>query len=611
MPENPGLLRFLTAGSVDDGKSTLIGRLLYEANGVFDDQLESARATSARRGGNLDLSLITDGLKAEREQAITIDVGYRYFATTKRSFIIADAPGHEQYTRNMATAASSADAAVLLVDVRHGIIEQTRRHSYLLWLFGIRSIVVVINKMDLAGYQEQKFEEIRTDYLRSTASLEGLELLFVPASALAGDNIVSPSKHMSWYDGPCLLALLENLPVDRDRRARPFRMSLQTVIRANQDFRGYAGRVESGTVRPGDQIVALPSGRRSRVKEIFLYDEALQHASHMQSVVVTLTDHIELGRGDVLADPDNMPIITHSFHARLIWMSAEPLNKERRYLIRHCARSVCARIMRVAEKLDISSLEGIAADSLEQNEIAVLDILCHHPLVCEPYSENRGFGSFILVDPLSNETVGAGMILGEAKQPSEQEQAHACNIQGRSEHEGIIVWLTGLSGSGKTTISNSVCNELSALGFEVETLDGDLVRKHLGRGLGFSRKDRDENVRRIGFVARLLACHRVVVLVSAISPYRSLRDEIRKSVANFIEVYVNAPLAICEMRDPKGLYKKARSSLIPNFTGIDDPYEPPFAAEVVCETDIESVKACTNKIVSAVSAFGRQPHAVI
>ena len=292
-------------------------------------------------------------------------------------------------------------------------------------------------------------------------------------------------------------------------------------------------------------------------------------------------------------------------------MSAKPLNKEKLYLIRHGARSVCARITRVAEKLDISSLEGIAADSLEQNEIAVLDILCHQPLVCEPYSENRGTGSFILVDPVSNETAGAGMILGAAKEPSEQGQAEAHNIQGQSGHGGVVVWLTGLSGSGKTTLSNAVGNELSALGFEVETLDGDLIRKHLGRGLGFSRKDRDENVRRIGFVARLLARHGVVVLVSAISPYRSLRDEVRKSVANFIEVYVNAPLAICEMRDPKGLYKKARSKLIPNFTGIDDPYEPPFAAEVVCDTDIENVKACANKIVAAVSAFCRQPRAEV
>lgn len=601
--ETAGMLRFLTAGSVDDGKSTLIGRLLWESGGVYEDQLEAVRKASAGKDGTADLSLITDGLKAEREQAITIDVAYRYFSTPRRKFIIADTPGHDQYTRNMVTGASNADLAVLLVDARKGLLEQTRRHAYIIWLLGIRHIVLAVNKMDLVGYDQRAFTTICDVFEQSTAFMDTVKKYFVPLSALCGENIVRRSPNLGWYDGPTLLELLETVPVPQGSGSGDFRFPVQNVVRPDPDFRGYAGQIVSGKVQAGQEVIALPSGRKSRVEQILLYKQTLGEAIAPQSVVLTLQDHIDLGRGDMLVDPDHIPVVANQFLAELIWMSREPLKKGVPYLIRHAAQVLCCTVIEVVHGLDFQTFASHEVETLQLNAIGKVRIVTHKAMFFDAYSSNRATGSFIMIDPATNDTVGAGMVCAENLAVHDSAPYQATVPLPGTHSTGLTVWFTGLSGAGKTTICDSVYTELLALGFRVEVLDGDVIRRKLNSDLGFSQKDRDENVRRIAFVAQLLASHGVVVLVAAISPYRAVREEIRKDNPNFIEVYVNAPLEICEQRDPKGLYKRARNKEIQRFTGIDDPYEPPLVPEVECRTDSEMVKASSARVVSAIQFF--------
>ena len=600
--EDRDLLRFLTAGSVDDGKSTLIGRLLYESNGIYEDQLSSVRKASSAKNVELDLSLLTDGLRAEREQGITIDVAYRYFSTPRRKFIIADTPGHEQYTRNMATGASTAEAALILVDARKGVLKQTRRHTLIAWLLGIRRMIVVVNKMDLVDFDDQVFRSIREEFANFASSLRGVHFEFVPLSALGGENVIRANGRMSWYQGPALLNLLETVPA----KATPnqeFRFAVQSVIRPNQDFRGYAGQVGSGIIRPGQEVVALPSGQRTTVKEILLYERHLSEAFPPQSVVLTTTDHIDLGRGDMLVSPAQMPVLSTRITANLIWMSQTPLNPAARYLIKHTTKVLCGRIRGLNHKLDVNSLDKIEADSLQFNEIGEAQIDLQNPIFCDPYERNRTTGSFIVIDPLTNDTVAAGMIVDAVPAQAGDSMDESSAGTRVAQQQGLTVWFTGLSGAGKTTICKAVATELLAHGLQVEVIDGDVIRTYLCKDLGFSKHDRDENIRRIAFVSKLLSRNGTIVLVSAISPYRAGRDEARKTVGNFMEVYVSTPLSVCEIRDPKDLYQKARSGKIHGFTGIDDPYEPPLAPEITCNTDQESTRESSSKVVAAVLRY--------
>ncbi len=588
MPQE--LLRISTAGSVDDGKSTLIGRLLYDSGGVYEDQLQ---AVSRASKGGLDLAFLTDGLRAEREQGITIDVAYRYFSTPRRKFIIADTPGHEQYTRNMASGASTAQVALVLMDARKGILPQTIRHTCIAWLLGIKHIVVAVNKMDLVGMRQNVFENIEKQFAPLREIIAGVQLYFVPVVALDGDNVVERSKRLIWFKGPSILEYLESVPVEADGDGQPFRMPVQYVVRA-EDYRGYSGQIVSGSVAEGDELLALPSGMTVRVAAMPSYGGDLVKASAPMSVSLCLDQHLDLGRGDMLASVDNPPQATRSFRARVVWMSEAPLSVDHPYLVKHMSQIVCGEIGMVCSRLDLTKIAEEPAEFLRLNDIGVVTIETHRPIFCDPYATNRNTGSFILIDPITNLTVGAGMIEAVLEQRAAKPRATAS--------DGMTVWLTGLSSAGKSTLSRAVYERLWARGHRVELLDGDEVRRHLSRGLGFSREDRDENVRRIGFVAEMLTRHGVIVLVSAISPYREIREELRTRISNFLEVYVNAPITTCEERDVKGLYRKARSGEIPRFTGINDPYEPPLSPDVECRTDLETVSESAAKIVDAVEA---------
>ena len=592
------LLRFLTAGSVDDGKSTLIGRLLFDSNSIYDDQLSSVKKASSAKNVELDLSLLTDGLRAEREQGITIDVAYRYFSTPRRKFIIADAPGHEQYTRNMATGASTAQLAVILADARKGVLKQTRRHTLIAWLLGIRQMIVAVNKMDLVDFDQQIFHSIRDEFNDFAKSLTGVQFHFVPLSALEGDNVIRRSDRMSWYEGQSLLHLLETVPAEPAQN-EALRFPVQNVVRPNQDFRGYAGQVGSGVVRPGQEVVALPSGQRTTVKEILLHTQSLAEAHPPQSVVLTTADHIDLGRGDMLVASDSVPTVSTRVTAYLIWMSHAPLKKDTRYLVKHTTKVVCGRINRLNHKIDINTFEKLESDSLQFNEIGEVQLDLHTSIFCDPYQRNRTTGSFIVIDPFNNDTLAAGMIVEATAALAGEAMDESAGSRVAQQH-GLTVWFTGLSGAGKTTICRAVATELLAHGLQVEVIDGDVIRNYLCKDLGFSKHDRDENIRRIAFVAQLLTRNGTIVLVSAISPYREGRDAARKSISDFVEVYVSTPLDVCEVRDPKDLYKKARSGKIHGFTGIDDPYEPPLAAEIVCNTDRESTRESSSKVVASV-----------
>jgi bifunctional enzyme CysN/CysC len=604
--QHKSLLRFITCGSVDDGKSTLIGRLLYDSKMIFEDQLASLEEDSKRvgtQGGAIDFALLVDGLAAEREQGITIDVAYRFFSTDKRKFIVADTPGHEQYTRNMVTGASTADAAVILIDARKGVLTQTRRHSYLVALLGIRHVVLAVNKMDLVGWDQAVFDQIVTDY-RAFADQIGLTVFTpIPISGLGGDNMASKSDASPWYDGPILMDWLETVQVEDDLQAKPFRMPVQWVNRPNLDFRGFSGLIASGVVKAGDRIRVLPSGRESRVDRIVTLPQDLPQAVAGQSVTITLTDEIDISRGDLIVAAEAPSPVAGQFEATVVWMDDEPLPPGRTYLLKIAARTVGANITEIKHRVNVNTLERTAAKRLELNEIGLVNLSLDQAIPFEVYADNRELGGFILIDRISNRTVGAGMINFALRRADNIHWQHTdVSKQSRAAlkgQRGQVVWLTGLSGAGKSTIANLVEKHLHALGRHTYLLDGDNVRHGLNKNLGFTEEDRVENIRRVAEVAKLMVDAGLIVLTAFISPFRAERRLAREILQDgeFIEVFVDTPLAVAEARDVKGLYAKARAGQLKNFTGIDSPYEAPEAPELRIDTTAMSPVEAAERIV--------------
>ena len=587
--ETKSQLRFLTCGSVDDGKSTLIGRLLWETKVLFEDQLATLEADSKKvgtRGEKIDYALLLDGLAAEREQGITIDVAYRFFSTDKRKFIVADTPGHEQYTRNMVTGASTADLAVILIDARKGILVQTRRHSYLCNLLGIRHIVLAVNKMDLVDYSQEVFDRIVREYREFSAGLN-FEFTPIPLSGVEGDNIIALSANTPWYTGPTLLEHLETVELDDDRlRREAFRFPVQWVNRPDLHFRGFAGTVAAGVIKPGQRIRVLPSGRESTVARIVTADGDLAEAIPNQSVTLTLTDEVDVSRGDVISLADAPAEVASQFKATIVWMTEAPLLVGRQYLLKLGTRTTPATVMRVDHKLKIDTMEHLAADHLELNEIGDVKLDLGRPVAFDPYTVNRDTGGFILIDRLTNDTVAAGMIQHALRRSQNVHwQALAVNKAARSEtmrQKPCVLWFTGLSGSGKSTISNLVEQRLHAEGRHTYLLDGDNVRHGLNKDLGFTEADRVENIRRIAEVSKLMVDAGLIVITSFISPFQADRAAARAVLepGEFLEIFVDVPIEVAESRDPKGLYKKARRGELKNFTGIDSPYEAPEQPEI-------------------------------
>jgi bifunctional enzyme CysN/CysC len=605
--EHKSLLRFITCGSVDDGKSTLIGRLLYEAKMIFDDQLTQLAADSKRvgtRGGELDFALLVDGLAAEREQGITIDVAYRFFSTERRKFIVADTPGHEQYTRNMVTGASTADLAVILIDARKGVLTQTRRHSFLVHLLGITRVVLAVNKMDLVGYAQERFAAIVADYREFAARIGLTDITAIPLSAVHGDNIIAAGDNMPWYRGPTLMQHLEGVEVGAGLARRPFRLPVQWVNRPNADFRGFAGLIASGTVRPGDRLRVLPSGRESHVARIVMAGGDLASACAGQSVTLTLDSEVDVSRGDVLAAGDAPPQVADQFEATIVWLHEAPMLQGRAYLMKAGTRTVSATIAPLKHRININTLEHVPAERLELNDIGVCELELDRAIAFEPYGEDRALGGFILIDRLTNNTVGAGLInFALRRSQNVHWQALDVDKQVRSRQKGqraCVLWLTGLSGAGKSTIANCVEKLLTAAGRHTYLLDGDNVRHGLNKDLGFTAQDRVENIRRVAEVSRLMVDAGLIVLVSFISPFRSERRMARELFApgEFFEVFVDTPLAEAERRDVKGLYKKARRGELKNFTGIDSPYEPPEAAEIRIDTTSMEPEQAAERIIA-------------
>jgi bifunctional enzyme CysN/CysC len=593
--QHKSLLRFITCGSVDDGKSTLIGRLLYDSKMIYADQLAALESDSLRhgtQGEDIDFALLVDGLAAEREQGITIDVAYRFFTTEKRKFIVADTPGHEQYTRNMVTGASTADLAVILVDARKGVLPQTRRHSWLVHLLGIRHIVLAVNKMDLVGYDQATFDAIVADY-RAFASAIGIEgFTAIPISGFKGDNITAaPSASTPWYGGPALIAHLEAVEVDgAAAQAAPFRMPVQWVNRPNLDFRGFAGLIASGTIRPGDPVRIVPSGKTSTVKAITSFAGDLEEAVAGQSVTITLTDEVDCSRGDVIAAAGDPPQASDQFCATFVWMDEAALKPGRGYWLKIGTQTVTATVQPPKYEIDVNSREHLAAKTLRLNAIGVAEFATDRPITFEPYAKSRQLGGFILIDKFTNATVAAGMIEFSLRRA---ENVHWQPVAiTREDHAGMknqrpkVLWFTGLSGSGKSTIANEVEKQLFVMNRHTFLLDGDNVRHGLNRDLGFTEADRIENIRRVGEVAKLMADAGLIVLTAFISPFRAEREMVRKMLpeGEFVEIFVDTPLSVAEARDVKGLYKKARSGQLKNFTGIDSPYEPPEHPEIRVNT---------------------------
>mgnify|MGYP003439158744 FL=1 len=612
--ENKSLLRFITCGSVDDGKSTLIGRMLYESKMLFEDQLAQLEVDSKKVGtqaGDLDFALLVDGLSAEREQGITIDVAYRFFSTDKRKFIVADTPGHEQYTRNMITGASTADVAIILIDARKGVLTQTKRHSYLVSLIGIRHVVLAINKLDMVEYSEEIFQQIDKDY-RQFAQEVGLQnIVTIPMSALKGDNITSLSEKTPWYQGQALMEYLENVQVDDDEEeVGVFRMPIQWVNRPNLDFRGYSGIVARGNVKPGDAVRVLPSGRESQIARIVTADGDLEQAVSGQSITLTLTDEIDISRGDILASTDSPPSVADQFETTIVWMADEPMLPGRPYLMKIGTRTVTATVSVLKYKVNVNTLEHVAVTKLELNEIGVCNVSTDRLIAFDPYKEDRDTGGFIMIDRLTNNTVAAGM-LHFALRRSQNIHWQAININ-KQAHAAIkgqkpfILWFTGLSGSGKSTVANLVEKKLYSLGKHTYLLDGDNVRHGLNKDLGFTDADRVENIRRIAEVAKLMVDSGQIVLVSFISPFRSERRMARELVeqGEFFEIFIDTPIHIAEERDPKGLYKKMRRGELKNFTGIDSPYEVPENAEIRIDTITHAPEQAVEQIISYLTEVG-------
>lgn len=610
---NKSMLRFITCGSVDDGKSTLIGRLLYESKLVFEDQLSALENDSKKvgtQGEGLDFALLVDGLAAEREQGITIDVAYRYFTTERRKFVVADTPGHEQYTRNMVTGASTADLAVILVDARKGVLTQTRRHSYLVSLLGIRHVVLAVNKLDLVDYSQEVFERIAGEYADFAAEI-GLEnVVPIPMSAYVGDNLTEHSPNTQWYTGPTLIDHLETVEIEDAVQTAPVRMPVQWVNRPDLDFRGFSGQIVSGIVRPGDRVRALPSGKESTVARIVTMDGDLDEAVAGRSVTITLADEIDISRGDVLAGVDALPCVADQFEAQLVWMGEHEMLPERPYLCQIGTVTVQARITRPKYKVNVNTLEQTATNTLALNEIGVCNISFDRPVPFDPYADNRDTGGFILIDRLTNTTVGAGMIAHSLRRSDNIHwQAVDVNDEARSllkGHRPQIVWFTGLSGSGKSTIANELERRLYTLGCHTYLLDGDNVRHGLGRDLGFTEADRVENIRRVTEVARLMADAGLIVLASFISPFRAERDAARELIGTdrFCEVFVDTPIEVAEERDPKGLYRKARRGELANFTGVDSPYETPTSPDVRIDTTELTTEHAADRIVEVLRERG-------
>jgi bifunctional enzyme CysN/CysC len=608
------LLRFITCGSVDDGKSTLIGRLLYDSKQIFEDQMAALESDSRRQGTqgqNIDFALLVDGLSAEREQGITIDVAYRFFATDKRKFIVADTPGHEQYTRNMVTGASTAELAILLVDARKGVLEQTRRHSILASQVGVRRFVLAVTKMDLVDYDRGAFDATVADY-RAFAEKIGIdEWIAIPVSGLNGDNIAARGEAMSWYKGPTLIEHLETVPIDSaSDEAKPFRMPVQWVNRPDQHFRGFAGQVASGAVRPGDQVRVLPSGRTTKIARIVTLNGDLDAAAAGQSVTLTLADEIDCSRGDVIAAAKDPPHAADQFEATIVWMAEEEMVPGKGYWLKLGTQTATATVAHPKYQLNVNTLEQLAAKALDLNAIGVADVTTDRPIVFEPYKDeaggapNRALGGFILIDKLTNATVAAGM-LHFALRRAENIHWQALDVS-RETHARLkgqkpsVLWFTGLSGAGKSTIANLVEKKLAAMGRHTFLLDGDNVRHGLNKDLGFTEADRIENIRRVGEVAKLMADAGLIVLTAFISPFRAEREMVRRMMndGEFIEIFVDTPLAEAETRDVKGLYAKARAGELPNFTGIDSPYEPPERPELRIDTTKLTAEGAADKIVA-------------
>ena len=611
--EEKSLLRFITCGSVDDGKSTLIGRLLWDSKMIFEDQLAALESDSRKvgtQGGEIDFALLLDGLQAEREQGITIDVAYRFFSTDKRKFIVADTPGHEQYTRNMATGASTADVAVILIDARKGILTQTRRHSFITSLLGIKHVVLAVNKMDLVDYDQAKFDAIVAEYQEFSKDLGYQSITAIPLSALRGDNMIEASPNTPWYSGPTLLAHLETVQVEQDAIEKPFRLPVQWVNRPNLDFRGFSGTVASGTIKPGDEIIVTASGQTSTVKDIVTFDGNLDVAIAGQAVTLTLADEIDISRGDVLAQADAKPDFADQFEARIIWMHDDHLLPGRPYLIKMGAQVTNAQISDLKYKVNVNTLEHMAGKTLELNEVGIANISADKALAFDPYDDNRHSGRFIIIDRFTNATVGAGMVNHSLRRATNIKwQEMDINKQARAYQKGqksAVLWFTGLSGAGKSTVANMVEKKLHAMGKHTYTLDGDNVRHGLNKDLGFTDADRVENIRRVGETAKLFVDAGVITLVSFISPFKSERQLARSLVEDgeFIEVFIDTPLEVCEQRDVKGLYKKARAGEIANFTGIDSPYEKPENAEIVVSTADQSAEQAAEIIVAKLEEFG-------
>jgi len=599
-------LRLLTCGSVDDGKSTLIGRLLYDSQLLMEDQLDQLKRDSEKHGtagDEIDFALLVDGLEAEREQGITIDVAYRFFATPKRRFIVADTPGHEQYTRNMATGASTAELAILLVDATKGLLTQTRRHSVIVSLLGIRNVVLAVNKMDLVDFDEKTFRGIEADFREFAGELAFDDIVAIPMSARAGDNITAASERTPWYDGPALLPFLEKVAIAGRGATGPFRMPVQWVCRPDRTFRGFAGTIAGGGISVGDKVAIAGSGRTSVVDRIFLGDESIDEARAPQSVLLTLKDEIDISRGDVIAAADARPEVSDQVAGHVIWMSEDALLPGRQYLMKMAAQTVPVQITELKYRLDVDSLEHNAAKVLEMNEVGFCNLSTSQPVAFDPYATNRNTGGFILVDRLTNATVAAGMISFALRRASNIHW-QALDLDRRSraglkhQRPGVL-WFTGLSGSGKSTIANIVERKLFAMGRHTYVLDGDNVRHGLNRDLGFTDADRVENIRRVAETAKLMADAGLIVLVSFISPFRSERRLARSLMeeGEFTEIYVDTPLSVAEERDPKGLYARARSGEIRNFTGIDSPYETPETAEVRLDTVTHSAEELADQLI--------------
>ncbi len=625
---NMDLLRLTTAGSVDDGKSTLIGRLLYDTKSIFEDQMEAIEEASRRRGDStVDLALLTDGLRAEREQSITIDVAYRYFATPRRKFIIGDTPGHIQYTRNMVTGASTAELAIVLIDARNGVLTQSKRHGFIASLLDIPHILVAVNKMDLVDWSEAVFDDIAGEYTEFSQKLGVDDLTFIPISALKGDNVVEPSENMGWYDGSTLLHHLEHVIIGASRNLVDFRFPVQYVIRPDQDFRGFAGRVASGSIERGEEIVVLPSGTSTRVESIDVYGGTVERASAPDSIVITTEDEVDISRGDMIVRRMNLPTVGKELDAIICWLSEEPMRADTQYRLRHTTRSVQASISQLVYRIDVDTLHREECEGFELNDIGRVQITTAHPIFFDRYERNHETGSFVLIDPFSNATVAAGMIRGPVRRVEDLERPVMEAEEGRSVspnvvweswnvpleerevrngHKAAVLWFTGLPGAGKTTIARALERRLFDAGCQTMLLDGDQVRHGLNGDLGFEPQDREENIRRVGEAANLFFRQGAIVLCTFVSPYQQDRDKARALVPDgrFFEVFVDAPLNVVEERDPKGLYARARKGEISQMTGISSPYEAPVEAEVHLHSDTDSVERAVEQLMGVLGGAG-------